>query len=168
MNFQIPQFIEIENKIVGPLTLKQFLCLAIAAALSFLFYFILAFWLWIILTAILASIVVVLAFVKYNGQPLPKIIFHVFCFFWGPRFYLWQRTTENEMFVVERETLRDFFAGTPSIKKLWQDLMTTKNPIPKREKGLKFPHWGEKSQEKFQVFRKISGEKEAARRVDYR
>jgi len=168
MNFQIPQFIEIENKIVGPLTLKQFLYLAIAAALSFLFYFILAFWLWIILTAILASIAAVLAFIKYNGQPLPKIIFHAFGFFWGPRFYLWQRTTENEMFVVERETLRDFFAGTPSIKKLWQDLMTTKNPIPKREKGSKFPHWGEKSQERFQVFRKISGEKESARRIDYR
>lgn len=168
MHFQIPQFIEVENKIVGPLTLKQFFYLAVAGALSFLFYFILAFWLWIILTAILASVAVVLAFVKYNGQPLPKIIFHAFGFFWGPRFYLWQRTAENETFAVKRETLKDFFAGTPSVKKLWQDLMTTKNPIPKREKGLNPSHFGVGMQEKFQVFRKRSGEKEAARRVDYR
>ncbi len=168
MRFQIPQFIEIENKIVGPLTLKQFLYLAVAAGISFFFYFVLAFWLWIILTAILASIAVVLAFVKYNGQPLPKIIFSAFGFFWKPRFYLWQRTVETETFAVKRETLKDFLAGTPSVKKLWQDLMTTKNPIPKREKGLRQPNLGGSLQEKFQIFRKTSGEKEAARRVDYR
>ncbi|OGM89707.1 hypothetical protein A3J77_01785 [Candidatus Wolfebacteria bacterium RBG_13_41_7] len=168
MNFQIPQFIEVENKIVGPLTLKQFLYLAIAAAISFMFYFILAFWLWILITAILVPISFALAFVKYNGQPLPKIILYAFGFFWGPKFYLWQKTTENQSLAAERETFKDFFAGAPSIKKLWQDLMTTKNPIPKREKGVHTPYWGKSAKEKFQVFRKLTGEKEAARRIDYR
>ncbi|TRZ64846.1 MAG: PrgI family protein [Spirochaetia bacterium] len=168
MHFQIPQFIEIENKVVGPLTLKQFFYLAVAAAISFAFYFVLAFWLWIMITAVLVSTSLALAFIKYNGQPLPKIILYAFGFFWRPKFYLWQKTTGNQSFEVKRETLKDFFSGAPSIKKLWQDLMTTKNPIPKREKGLKFPNWGKKPQEKFQVFRKLTGEKEAARRIDYR
>ena len=38
MHFQTPQFIEIEDKIFGPLTLKQFIYLAGAAGLSFTAY----------------------------------------------------------------------------------------------------------------------------------
>ncbi len=168
MHFQIPQFIEIENKIVGPLTLKQLLYLGVAAAISFALHFALAFWLWIMITAILVSISLALAFVKYNGQPLPKIAVHAFGFFWRPKFYLWQKTVKSQQFEAKRETLKDFFAGAPSVKKLWQDLMTTKNPIPKREKEIAFNYSGKNSKEKFQVFRKLTGEKEAARRIDYR
>ena len=43
--------------------------------------------------------------------------------------------------------------------------MTTKNPIPKREKNFVL---GQKSKEVFQAFRKLTGEKEITRRVDYR
>ncbi|MFA5098810.1 MAG: PrgI family protein [Candidatus Paceibacterota bacterium] len=168
MQFQIPQFIEIENKIVGPLTLKQFLYLAVAAGMSFALYFVLALWLWIMVTAILTAVSVSLAFVKYNGQPLPKILLYAFGFFWGPKFYLWQKTTESQSLTMEkRETLKDFLAGAPSIKRLWQDLMTTKNPIPKREKSPQTSLNGG-TKEKIQVFRKLTGEKEAARRVDYK
>jgi hypothetical protein len=170
MQFQIPQFIEVENKIVGPLTLKQFLYLAGAGGLSFIFYFILELWLWLLVTAILGAIAVSLSFVKYNGQPLPRIIWAAFGFFWRPRFYLWQRVAEEKVIPVEeeRKTLRDFFSEMPSVKKLWQDLMTTKTPIPKREKGLRTPYWGRQPKERFQTFRKITGEREIARRIDYR
>lgn len=161
MRFQVPQFIEVESKIVGPLTLRQFLYLAGAAGASFIFYFLLATWLWIFLTAILGAIGIALAFVKYNGQPLPKMILAAFGFFWNPKLYLWQRMTEEKTILIEekRKTLRDYFSEMPSIKKLMLNLTTTKNPIPKREKG---PGKG------FQTVRKITGEKEIAKRVDYR
>ncbi len=163
MQFQTPQFIDVENKIVGPLGLKQFLYLAAAGAFSFLFYFILETWLWFMLTAILGAIAVSLAFIKYNGQPLPKIIFAAFGFFWKPKLYLWQRAAEEKTVSIEirRKSLQDFL----NVEKLWQNLTTTKNPIPKREKTL---YWGKKSKEKFQMFRKSTGEREIARRVDYR
>lgn len=169
--FQIPQFIEVENKIVGPLTLKQFLYLGIAAAFSFLFYFILQMWLWILLTAILGAITVSLAFIKYNGQPLPRIVWVAFGFFWKPKIYLWQREEKVVLLAgieEKRKNLRDFFSEMPSVKKLWQDLMTTKTPIPKREKALRTPYWGKKPKEKFEIFRKMTGEREIARRIDYR
>ena len=171
MQFQIPQFIEVENKIVGPLTLKQFLYLAGAAGISFILYFILELWLWLIITAILGAIAVSLAFVKYNGQPLPRIIWAAFGFFWKPKLYLWQRETKTisiPEIKEKRKTLQDFFSEMPSVKKLWQDLMTTKNHIPKREKGLATTYWGKQPKERFQIFRKITGEREVARRVDYR
>jgi len=171
MQFQIPQFIEVENKIVGPLTLRQFLYLALAAGFSFILYFILEIWLWLMITAIVGAIAVCLAFIKYNGQPLPKIAWMAFSFFWKPRFYLWQR--EAKLVSIpevenKRKTLQQFFSEMPSVKKLWQDLITTKTPIPKREKGLRTPYWGRKPKERFEMFRKLTGEKEIARRVDYR
>jgi len=80
--FQVPQFIEVENKIVGPLSLKQFLYLAVAGIVCFMLYFILQLWLWLLITAILGGSAVALAFIKYNGQPLPKVAWAAFTFFW--------------------------------------------------------------------------------------
>jgi len=52
----------------------------------------------------------------------------------------------------------------PSVKKLMVNLITSRNPIPKREKtGYSF-----QNKERFSALRKITGEKEIARRVDYR
>ena len=155
--FQIPQFIEVENKIVGPLSLKQFLYLAVAGIICFVFFFVLQLWLWLIITAIFGGMAVALAFIKYNGQPLVKIIWAAFNFFWKPRFYLWRRLPEKKVVAIEekRKNLQDLFP----VKKLWQDLMTTKMPLGKRERGLR---------ERVQSFRKLSGEKMVAKRVDYR
>ncbi len=173
MQFQIPQFIDVESKIVGPLALKQFLYIGIAAAFSFILYFILELWLWLFITAILGGISLALAFGKYNGQPLPKIIWMAVSFFWKPRFYIWQREKKYisiPEFSAEqkRKTLKEFMSEMPSVKKLWQDLMTTKTPIVKREKRLVTPYWGKKPKERFELFRKLSGERDIARRVDYR
>jgi hypothetical protein len=86
--FQVPQFIDIEDKIIGPLTLKQFLYIlgggavvVIARALfvSFLFYIISLF-------AVGASFA--LAFYKVNGVPFPKIIMAAFSYFSKPNHFL--------------------------------------------------------------------------------
>ena len=39
MQFQVPQFIDVENKIIGPLSLRQFLYLAGAGLISFMLFF---------------------------------------------------------------------------------------------------------------------------------
>ncbi len=180
MNFQIPQFIDIESKIVGPLSLRQFLYFAGAGGISFALFFILQIWLWFLITVFLAAITIILAFIKYNGQPLPKIIWMALGFLWKPRLYLWQREAAEEKIISmpnlpkiesatsKREKLRKFFSEAPSVKKLWQNLLTTKNPLPKREKIAGTPFWGKREKEKFQVFRKITGERTVTKRVDYR
>lgn len=91
MQFQIPQFIEVEDKIVGPLTLRQFLYLAGAAAISFVLFFLLQLWLWFLITFILAALAIAAAFIKYNSQPLPRIAWLALNFLWRPRLYLWQQ-----------------------------------------------------------------------------
>ena len=185
MQFQVPQFIETEDKIAGPLTLKQVLYLVLAGGISLLFYFIFNFWFWILTTALLAALALAFGFAKYNGQPIVKIFFASIGFLWKPRFYLWKRESEEvtikipklpqlqnapvkiiptEKVLAQRESLAGMFNPMPSIKKLWDDLMTTKNPLPKREKVI--PKL--RPTERVSFFRKRSGEKEAARRVDFR
>ena len=64
MQFQVPQFVEVEDKIVGPLTLKQFLYVGGAVGASLLLFFVIQFWLWVILSVFIISGGVVLALLK--------------------------------------------------------------------------------------------------------
>ncbi len=173
MLFQIPQFIDVEDKIVGPFSLKQFLFLAGAAGICFALFFVLNKGLWFFITAIVGGVAAAAAFGRYNGQPLPKIAWFAFNYFWKPRLFLWQREAETKTISLpempvenKRKNLEKFFSEMPSVKKLWQDLATTKNPIPKREKSV--TSISTERKEKYELFRKTSGEKMIARRVDYR
>ena len=163
VQFQIPQFIETEDKIVGPLTLKQLLYLTGAGALSFISFFIFAFWAWSILTAIAAIIGIGLAFGKYNGQPLIKVAVSAMGFLWKPRLFLWRREIKDRVYEMpdgsilsERDNLK---FGMPAIKKLLTDLITSKGPIQKREKTAPLSGYA--------IIKKDTGEKRTAKRVDY-
>ncbi len=88
--YQVPQFIEVEDKIFGPLTLKQFIYLAGGGGLCLLFFTFLPLW----ITAILSIPVVVfsagLAFYTVNGRPLLVAIEHAVMYFIGNKLYLWR------------------------------------------------------------------------------
>lgn len=169
MQFQIPQFIDVENKIVGPLTLRQFLYLAAGGGISFAAFFMFQTWLWLMVTGIVGTISIVLAFIKYNGQPLPKVLMHALGFFWKPRVYIWQREAEMKAYefgggVVDKKGLRDYLGQMPGMKNLMLNLMTSKGPIPKREAGQSLAG----AQEKIGIIKKTTGERQAAKRVDYK
>lgn len=170
MQFQVPQFIETEDKIVGPLTLKQFVYVAAAAAISFMLFFVLSMWLWIIVVAILAAVAIALSFGQYDGRPLPQVLIAALNFYWQPKLYVWKREEKIAGMPAGMSSyaVQSRYLQMDSVKKLWQNLMTSKNPIPKREKIPVSPHATQISQERFESFRKLSGEKAVARRVDYR
>lgn len=174
--FEVPQNIDLESKIVGPLTLKQFGFVAAPALMCFFLFFVLSMGVWIVVTIILASVGISFAFIKINGRPLYVLAFLSFKFFWRPKLYLWKRpVTEEVMNIPEprksveakRNSLKSAMGGLSSVGKLWQDLTTRKTPIPKREKTVP-RHSISEIKEQYQVFRRITGEKEVARRVDYR
>ena len=94
MRFTVPQFIEHEAKIIGPLTFKQFIFIGVAGAVCFALYFSIGktnFFLFLMLSIIALGIGAGLAFLKINGQGLPKILANFFRFRFGSRFYLWKR-----------------------------------------------------------------------------
>jgi len=113
MNFVLPQFIEMEAKIVGPLTLKQFAFVGIGGTISLLIYYSLSkimMPLAISLMALIMGISIALAFVKINGITLPTVIQHYLRFSMSPRIYLWKNfelpnqllTTTQEKIVIQK------------------------------------------------------------------
>ena len=88
--FTVPQFIEHEAKIVGPLTFKQFIFIGIAAAICFIFYFTTPFFVFILVTIVVMIGGAALAFLKSGGRSLPLVLKNFFRFSLAPKMYLWK------------------------------------------------------------------------------
>lgn len=92
MQFQVPQNIDIEDKIVGPLTLLQFLYLLIGGVIDYLLFLMLegsfVFWLLGLPIAIFA---LALAFLKIQDQPLSYFVKAGLIYLSRPKIRLWQR-----------------------------------------------------------------------------
>jgi hypothetical protein len=89
--YQVPQFIEVEDKIFGPLTLKQFIYLAGAGGLSLIFFTLLPLLFALPLIGIAMGIGAGFAFYKVNGRPLIVAAEHAFSYIWGNKLYLWKQ-----------------------------------------------------------------------------
>ncbi len=89
MQFQVPQFIEVEDKIFGPLTFKQFVYLAGGAGMGYVLWRILPIYLAAPLIAAIVGLGAALAFFKYNGRPFILALEHGFFFYMRSKLYLW-------------------------------------------------------------------------------
>jgi hypothetical protein len=67
--FVIPQFLEVESKIIGPVTVRQFVIMMSAGLIAVIQYRIFDFSLFLILAVPTISIALVIAFVKIHGLP---------------------------------------------------------------------------------------------------
>jgi hypothetical protein len=91
MEFTVPQFIEKEAKIVGPLTFKQFIFVGIAGALCMLLYFVVPLFLFVIFCILLIGGALALVFYKKEGFPLYTVIAKSFIYLFKPKIYLWKK-----------------------------------------------------------------------------
>ncbi len=91
MQFQVPQFIEVEDKIFGPLTLKQFIYLAGGAAGIFVLYALLPLFLAIILAIPVGLFAAALAFYRMHGQPFIKVVENAFRYVTRNKVYTWKK-----------------------------------------------------------------------------
>ena len=96
MKFQVPQFIEIEDKIVGPLTIKQFIYVAGGAGLGFIFFKFLPIYISFILIIPSLGLGLALAFYKPNSQPFILQMESAFRYVIGSKLYIWEKRTEKE------------------------------------------------------------------------
>ena len=94
MQFQVPQYIEKELKIVGPLTFRQTLFVGGGALGCLILYVLLAqksFFLFIVVSIIVVTTGLSLAFVKIEGRSLPTMITNVLLFSVSTKTFLWKR-----------------------------------------------------------------------------
>ncbi len=95
MRFQVPQFIDVEDKIFGPFTAKQFVYMTGGAGLCYVIYKFLPLFLAIILIAPIAGLAVALAFLKINGKPFAFIMEAGFKYYIGSKLFLWRKETKK-------------------------------------------------------------------------
>ncbi len=97
MNFQVPQFIEIEDKVIGPLSFKQFIYVAGALGLSFICYAFLPLYLALIPIGIIMSLGLALAFYQVNNRPFIITLQSALRYFAGHKLYLWQQRSDSQL-----------------------------------------------------------------------
>lgn len=91
MRYQIPQFIEVENKIIGPFTIKQFLYLAGGAGMSFIAYTFLSIFLSIFVIPAIVLLSLALTFYKVNNKNFVDFLESVFSYYTKERLYIWKK-----------------------------------------------------------------------------
>ena len=97
MRFQVPQFIEVEDKIFGQLTLKQFIYLAGGVGLSFLVYiFLNNLFLAALPIIVIMGISGLLAFYKINNKPLINVIESAYKYYFGNKLYIWKKENKPQ------------------------------------------------------------------------
>lgn len=95
MQFNVPQFIDIEDKIVGPLTAKQLGWLAAGGATLLILYSTLDMAAFIPAAFVVSGLTGALAFYRPYNQPLVKFILSSILFFVRPKMYIWRRISEG-------------------------------------------------------------------------
>jgi len=106
MQYQVPQFIEVEDKIFGPLTFKQFAYVAGAGGACLLFFTFLPLWLAAILAIPFVALGLALAFYKVNDQPFIIALEHALKYYTGGKLYLWKQRQAEVAAEAEFKTVQ--------------------------------------------------------------
>jgi hypothetical protein len=90
MEYQVPQFIEVEDKVVGPLTIKQFIYLAGGGGICVVLFALLPIIFAVLLSIPFAGLAVALSFYKVNGKSFVEVLEAGFNYYTGAKFFLWK------------------------------------------------------------------------------
>jgi hypothetical protein len=103
MRFQIPQFIDVEDKIFGPFTFKQFVYLAGGASITLATVTIFGVVLGIMIASPIIILALALAFYKVNNRPFINVLESAFKYLTKDKLYIWQKTEKPEAEVAPTE-----------------------------------------------------------------
>ncbi len=114
--FQVPQFITVEDKVVGPFTVKQFLYVAGGAIIVGIAYKFLQAFLFFPIAAVVGSLAAALAFLKINETPFPIVVRNAFLYLTRPHLYIWKQEARKKP--TAADTAKKQEPGIKSMPKL--------------------------------------------------
>lgn len=91
MRFEVPQFIEIEDKIFGPFTWRQFVYVGGGAGLATVLFFTAPFIVFVLLGLPIAGITFLLGYYPVNNQPFSRFLESIVSYLKNYRLYLWRK-----------------------------------------------------------------------------
>ncbi|HKK54481.1 MAG TPA: PrgI family protein [Patescibacteria group bacterium] len=94
--FTVPQFIEVEAKVIGPITARQFLIFIAAAVLGGVAYLAFDFELFVVVAVILIIIAGAFAFFKINGRPLHFFVLNLIQTLKKPGLRVWNHKLDKD------------------------------------------------------------------------
>lgn len=121
MQFQVPQFIEVEDKIFGPFTFKQFIYIAGAAGIAFTAYRLLPLYIAVFVIAGVGGLGAALALFEWNGRPFILSLEYGFYYLVHPKLYLWSHRRREEKTKTEakkQEGIKEIYVPQLSQSKL--------------------------------------------------
>ena len=116
--FTVPQFIDVEDKIIGPITARQFVIFLIAAIVIGISYKIFDFSLFVTLSVVIFIIAVVLGFVKINGRPFHFFMLNIIQTWRRPNIRVWNNRLASITDEEKIPTLK--FDSTKSSKEYYK------------------------------------------------
>jgi hypothetical protein len=116
MQYQVPQFIEIEDKIIGPLTFKQFLYVGGGAAIGFILWVSLPAFIAVIVGAPIVGFFMAAAFYRVNGRPFLVFVEGAIKYFFSAKLYIWKRTEKK----IEKQKEEEKISAQVALPKLSQ------------------------------------------------
>jgi hypothetical protein len=102
MQYGVPQFIDVEDKIVGPLTGKQTVYLIIGGVILMLVFTFFDFIFFALVFLVVAPITLAFAFWKPKGITVARWISNFINFHTAQNLYVWRREPETIMFKLSQ------------------------------------------------------------------
>jgi hypothetical protein len=94
----VPQFIDAEDTIIGPITVRQFIEMMVGGLLVFIFYKIFDFSLFAVTGLLTIVVTLVIAFIRINGQPFHYFLLNFIETIKSPKLKIWKRqVTEKDI-----------------------------------------------------------------------
>lgn len=122
MRYQVPQFVDIEDKVIGPFTVKQFLMYIVAAMLLVPVYLTSDISLFVTIAIPVIGIAAAFAHVRIHGKSLFSMIGYSIQFISRGQLFLWRRTSKPKLLAVKgseyeiwQEDLKPLVSETTSL-----------------------------------------------------
>jgi len=93
--FVVPQFIDVEDKVIGPITVRQFIIMLVGGGLIFIAYKLADFALFLLEFVLIAAVTFIIAFIKINGRPIHYFLLNVIQTSKRPKLRIWQKMFSN-------------------------------------------------------------------------
>lgn len=92
MRFEVPQFIEIEDKIFGPFTWKQFIYLGGGVGFAVVLFITTNMFVFLLFGLPVAGLAGLLAFYQINNRPFSSFLESIMKYAGSSRLYLWRKS----------------------------------------------------------------------------
>ena len=112
--FTIPQFIDVEDKIIGPITTRQFIIMLAGFLFMGTSYKLFDFSLFLTIAVLIFIAVIAFSFVKINGRPFHFFLLNLVQTFKRPKIRVWNHTFKKTE--REEETAPPVVSYAPPVK----------------------------------------------------